>query len=76
MLSRLNYAKVYTVEHGIKVCFIGRIHEASVKEFEASYERVQLMVNEMNGSDDGSDDGVQKEEEGEDVHPDNRNFMY
>jgi hypothetical protein len=24
--SRVNYGKVYTVEHNVKVCFIGEIH--------------------------------------------------
>jgi len=32
-LSRLNYAKIYTVEYNVKVCFIGRIHKDSVKYF-------------------------------------------
>lgn len=81
VMSRLNYAELYKVEHGIKVYFIGRIHEASVKEFEASYERVQQMVNALKVQRRvhemyRGDDGVQKEEDGEDVHPDNRNFMY
>jgi hypothetical protein len=31
--SRVNYSKVYTVEHNVKVCFIGKIHEASVATF-------------------------------------------
>jgi hypothetical protein len=32
-LSRLNYAKIYTVEYNVKVCFVGNIHENSVKYF-------------------------------------------
>jgi hypothetical protein len=31
--SRVNYDKTYTVEHNIKVCFIGRIHEDSEATF-------------------------------------------
>jgi hypothetical protein len=30
--SRINYAKVYTVEHNVKVCFIGHIAEPSKKQ--------------------------------------------
>jgi len=31
--SRVNYSKVYTVEHNVKVCFIGKIHRDSVATF-------------------------------------------
>ncbi|KFZ25454.1 hypothetical protein V502_00058 [Pseudogymnoascus sp. VKM F-4520 (FW-2644)] len=44
--SRLNYAKVYTVEHNIKVCFIGKIHKDSIAEFIAAYDRVDAMADE------------------------------
>jgi hypothetical protein len=36
-LSRLNYAKIYTVEYNVKVCFIGYIHYKSVKYFARDY---------------------------------------
>jgi hypothetical protein len=36
--SRLNYAKVYTVEHNLKVCFIGRVHENSKSAFKGAYD--------------------------------------
>jgi hypothetical protein len=29
--SRINYAKIYTVEHNVKVCFIGEIAEDSLR---------------------------------------------
>lgn len=35
--SRLNYAKIYTVEYNVKVCFIGEIHKTSVKYFVRDY---------------------------------------
>lgn len=31
--SRLNYSKLYTVEHNIRVCFIGSIHKDSEVTF-------------------------------------------
>ncbi|KFZ06908.1 hypothetical protein V501_06942 [Pseudogymnoascus sp. VKM F-4519 (FW-2642)] len=75
-MSRLNYAKVYTVEHNVKVCFIGRIHKDSVKEFKATYKRIQKDVDsppesavddEVGESYNGA--GVEGEEN---LHPDNR----
>lgn len=36
-LSRLNYAKIYTVEYNVKVCFIGSIHGKSVDNFCKAY---------------------------------------
>ncbi len=31
--SRVNYSKVYTVEHNVKVCSIGKIHKDSMATF-------------------------------------------
>jgi hypothetical protein len=31
--SRVNYSKLYTVEHNVKVCFIGKIHDDSYQTF-------------------------------------------
>lgn len=38
--SRVNYSKVYTVEHNVKVCFIGKIHEESEKTFFTDFKRI------------------------------------
>ena len=38
-LSRLNYAKIYTVEYNVKVSFIGSIHTKSVENFCKAYNR-------------------------------------
>lgn len=35
--SRVNYAKVYTIEHNIRVCFIGKIHTDSRATFETDF---------------------------------------
>lgn len=63
--SRLNYAKECIVEHNNKICFIGKIHKASVEEFRAAYKRVQknrrLLANDFEMS--GGDDMVIGEEE-------------
>jgi len=31
--SRVNYSKIYTIEHNLKVCFIGQIHKDSESVF-------------------------------------------
>ncbi|OBT61180.1 hypothetical protein VE03_09439 [Pseudogymnoascus sp. 23342-1-I1] len=41
--SRLNYAKVYTVEHNVKVCFVGRIHGDSHSTLKEDYLRFQAI---------------------------------
>jgi hypothetical protein len=85
VMSRINYAKVYTVEHNVKVCFIGRIHKESKKEFKAAYWRVQRDTDSPVGSitDDllyeGAANGENEAEnaEGEeDIHPENRIYGY
>ena len=38
--SRLNYAKLYTVEYNVKVWFIGKIHEDSEWQLSADYNQV------------------------------------
>ena len=40
--SRLNYAKIYTVEHNIKVHFIGRISKLSMPIFIADFKSTWL----------------------------------
>src|SRR5438045_3403450 len=37
--SRVNYSKIYTVEHNVKVCFIGSIAPASEKNFFTDFRR-------------------------------------
>jgi hypothetical protein len=37
--SRVNYSKIYTVEHNVKVCFIGKIHPNSEAIFFADFMR-------------------------------------
>lgn len=41
--SRLNYAKVYTVEHNVKVCFIGRIHSKSENQFVSDFNSINSI---------------------------------
>jgi hypothetical protein len=38
--SRVNYAKVYTIEHNTKVCFIGKIHSDSRATFETDFKAI------------------------------------
>jgi hypothetical protein len=37
--SRVNYSKVYTIEHNIKVCFVGEVHKDSQAIFFADFKR-------------------------------------
>jgi hypothetical protein len=37
--SRVNYSKVYTIEHNLKVCFIGEIHKDSKQVFFVDFKR-------------------------------------
>jgi hypothetical protein len=57
--SRLNYAKIYTVEHNVKVCFIGDVHEDSVKYLTRDYNLLHQALPEqvdVEFSDDNYDD--------------------
>jgi hypothetical protein len=38
--SRLNYAKIYTVEHNVKVCFIGVVHDKSKAALLHDYNKI------------------------------------
>jgi hypothetical protein len=37
--SRVNYSKIYTVEHNVRVCFIGKVHEDSEATFCTDFKR-------------------------------------
>ncbi|KAK0118625.1 hypothetical protein ONS95_007509 [Cadophora gregata] len=41
--SLLNYAKVYTVEHNVKACFIGQIDETSERHVAGDYKDTHLL---------------------------------
>lgn len=62
--SRLNYAKIYTVEHNLKVCFIGSIHKDSVKYFKRDYNATHGQL-PQDPDTQFSDDDKEKEEEEE-----------
>lgn len=34
-MSRINFGKVYTVEHNVKVLHVGKIHESSMARFQS-----------------------------------------
>jgi hypothetical protein len=40
LTSRVNYAKVYTIEHNNRVCFIGKIHADSRATFEMDFKLI------------------------------------
>ncbi len=39
-MSRLNYAKLYTVEHNVKVFFVGKVHEKYHPRLRTSYDEI------------------------------------
>jgi hypothetical protein len=38
--SRINFAKIYTVEHNVKVFFIGKVAESSRRKFMTAFDNV------------------------------------
>jgi hypothetical protein len=54
--SRVNYSKVYTIEHNLKVCFIGQIH----KDSEAIF--FTVVKTEFDGSDEDKAESKKKKE--------------
>jgi hypothetical protein len=50
-LSRLNYAKIYTVEYNLKVHFIGEIHRDSIKYFTRYFNSTHQPLPEGEGED-------------------------
>jgi len=61
-LSRLNYAKVYTIEYNVKVCFIGEIAEDSKDDFGRSYNQKRLPLPEGDNEEFEVDAGEQFEQ--------------
>jgi hypothetical protein len=47
--SRVNYSKVYTIEHNVKVCFIGEVHKDSHAIFFADFKRTFNESDESEG---------------------------
>ena len=52
--SRLNYKKLYTIEHNIKVCFVGEIHKDSEHIFFTEVRRIFEPDEEEEGGTGGN----------------------
>ncbi|KFY81143.1 hypothetical protein V499_00077 [Pseudogymnoascus sp. VKM F-103] len=70
-MSRLNYAKAYTVEHNVKVAFIGRVHEDSKLTLQKDYLKIQGIpfsdnTSEPSGSNLDPNDGDNEALNGDD----------
>jgi hypothetical protein len=63
--SRLNYAKIYTVEYNLKVCFMGSIHEKSLKYFTRDYNATHAPLPQAPGTEFSDDENDNEEEDGE-----------
>lgn len=48
--SRLNYAKLYTIEYNVKVRFIGYVHESSGRQVAASYNEIHQAMEPLPGA--------------------------
>jgi hypothetical protein len=46
-MSRLNYAKVYTVEHNVKVWFIGAVKKSYLQRLMTSYDEVHRPLSDV-----------------------------
>lgn len=62
-LSRLNYAKVYTVEHNVKVFFVGQLSGSSKQEVVATYNATHGPLPNVESFSSGDDDDEEDEEE-------------
>lgn len=62
--SRVNYAKLYTIEHNIKVCFIGKIHKDSEHIFFTEVRRIFDESDEGEGKSERKSEGKTKEHKG------------
>lgn len=51
VLSRVNYAKIYTVEHNVKVWFIGEIAPESIKTFMVDFDQAWSAKRHMSSYD-------------------------
>lgn len=60
-MSRINYDKIYTVEHNCKVYEVGDIHPSSMKRFLRNFQAVWNQ-----GKSCGASDGEESDEESED----------
>ncbi|OBT74595.1 hypothetical protein VF21_06399 [Pseudogymnoascus sp. 05NY08] len=62
--SRLNYAKVYTVEHNVKVHFIGRVHKDSSSTFKGDFRRIQdsFLVDDASDPSDRDDTALTEDD--------------
>ena len=45
--SRINYAKIYTVEHNVKVLFIGEVSKSSRRTFMTDFDQVWANKRKM-----------------------------
>ena len=61
--SRLNYAKIYTVEYNLRVCFVGTIHDKSVKYFKRDYNNTHQPLPQDQKAEYSDDEA--RDEEGE-----------
>ena len=57
--SRLNYAKLYTVEHNVKVWFVSRLNSAAEIQLRIDYDRIhpQLTIDDRAGRHGGRSSG-------------------
>jgi len=64
--SRINYAKVYTIEYNVKVFFIGKVHAKSRHQILADYQITQSLPTHEPGNDyDDSSTGYEDSTGGE-----------
>lgn len=64
-MSRLNYDKVYTVEHNLKVYEFGEIRKEHLSRFLRNWRKVWQELHEADDDEDDSDDSDADEDDNE-----------
>ena len=78
--SRLNYAKIYTVEHNVKVCFIGIVHGKSTAALIRDYNKINTLLRHPAASIEEEETEYAEEMGGPSgsrwTHPENQHYRY
>jgi len=59
--SRINFSKIYTVEHNTKVSFVGPVHESSMDDLRRTYSEVHAMSTSYSLRTKDADEGVKED---------------
>ena len=72
LMSRLNYSKVYNVEHNVKVYGYGEVHKKSIPLFKDTFSAVWKELGEDDGENEDDDESSSSSDDGGDNDDDTR----